>query len=358
MTVDLMSSGYNFGAKMEETTVQEAATAGLQSVENLIRILSHSSQQFHNQNPTNHSSFSSTSMDSGNTDYRAVTDMAVNKFKKFISLLDRTRTGHARFRRGPIVHHQQHQQRPETQTHESEPLIQLNGHQNHHHHHQTVEKEMMSNGSRIYCPTPVQRLPPPVLNNKHHHQLVKNGSIEKKEPITTINFAPVALTTVSPATSFMSSLTGDTDGSGFQITNISQVSSGSRPPLSSSSFKRKCSSMDDSAAKCSGSSGRCYCPKKRKSRMKNVVRVPAISMKMSDIPPDDFSWRKYGQKPIKGSPHPRGYYKCSSVRGCPARKHVERAVDDPAMLVVTYEGEHNHSRSINDTPASLVLESS
>ncbi|XP_047160903.1 probable WRKY transcription factor 7 [Vigna umbellata] len=39
----------------------------------------------------------------------------------------------------------------------------------------------------------------------------------------------------------------------------------------------------------------------------------------------------------------RGYYKCSTVKGCPARKHVERAQDDPKMLIVTYEGEHRHA---------------
>ncbi|KAL6596989.1 hypothetical protein ACP70R_047123 [Stipagrostis hirtigluma subsp. patula] len=71
--------------------------------------------------------------------------------------------------------------------------------------------------------------------------------------------------------------------------------------------------------------------------------VPAISDKIDDIPPDEYSWKKYGQKPIKGSPYPRGYYKCCTVRGCPARKLVERATDDPAMLVVTFEGEHHHT---------------
>uniref|UniRef100_A0A5B6YRM7 WRKY domain-containing protein n=1 Tax=Davidia involucrata TaxID=16924 RepID=A0A5B6YRM7_DAVIN len=349
MAVELMMGYTNdgFRAKMEENAVvQEAATAGLQSVENLIRLLSHQQQQHQFQD----SSSNPKSTMNAEMDYRVVADVAVNKFKKFISLLDRTRTGHARFRRGPVpppTPFQQQQQK----TLESEPLLQAAN------HHQTVEVKQGSI-SRVYCPPSIQRLPPLPQN---HHQLVKNGSIEGKETATTINFA--ASSPMSAANSFMSSLTGDTDSlqpsmsSGFQITNLLQVSSAGRPPLSSSSsLKRKCSSMDDSAAKCGGSSGRCHCSKKRKSRVKRVVRVPAISMKMADMPPDDFSWRKYGQKPIKGSPHPRGYYKCSSVRGCPARKHVERAMDDPTMLIVTYEGEHNHSHSITTEP--LVLESS
>nr|URH10338.1 WRKY11 [Phoebe bournei] len=96
--------------------------------------------------------------------------------------------------------------------------------------------------------------------------------------------------------------------------------------------------------KCAASTGGCHCSKRRKLRIKRTIRVPAVSSKLADIPSDEFSWRKYGQKPIKGSPYPRSYYKCSSMRGCPARKHVERCFGDPTMLIVTYEGDHNHSK--------------
>ncbi|KAK7389895.1 hypothetical protein VNO78_25192 [Psophocarpus tetragonolobus] len=77
--------------------------------------------------------------------------------------------------------------------------------------------------------------------------------------------------------------------------------------------------------------------KRRKNQIKKVCEVATENLS-SDI----WAWRKYGQKPIKGSPYPRGYYRCSSSKGCLARKQVERNRSDPTMFIVTYTGEHNH----------------
>uniref|UniRef100_A0A7N0T0Y1 WRKY domain-containing protein n=1 Tax=Kalanchoe fedtschenkoi TaxID=63787 RepID=A0A7N0T0Y1_KALFE len=87
--------------------------------------------------------------------------------------------------------------------------------------------------------------------------------------------------------------------------------------------------------------------KRRKNLTKKVVCVPAPAPANSRssgevVPSDLWAWRKYGQKPIKGSPYPRGYYRCSSSKGCWARKQVERSRTDPNMLVITYTSEHNH----------------
>ncbi|CAL9097139.1 unnamed protein product [Musa acuminata var. zebrina] len=99
--------------------------------------------------------------------------------------------------------------------------------------------------------------------------------------------------------------------------------------------------------------------KRRKNQQKKMVcQVPADGASS-----DMWAWRKYGQKPIKGSPYPRqgynppnllllfrfnlcfqlpSYYRCSSSKGCQARKQVERNREDPGILVITYTAEHNH----------------
>ncbi|CAI9773320.1 unnamed protein product [Fraxinus pennsylvanica] len=120
--------------------------------------------------------------------------------------------------------------------------------------------------------------------------------------------------------------------------------------------------------------------KRRKSQAKKVVCIPAPAPANSRpggggevVPSDLWAWRKYGQKPIKGSPYPRGYYRCSSSKGCSARKQVERSRTDPNMLVITYTSEHNHpwptqrnalagstrsQPSKNNSPASKTLPNS
>lgn len=67
-------------------------------------------------------------------------------------------------------------------------------------------------------------------------------------------------------------------------------------------------------------------------------------VKEEDLFSDVWAWRKYGQKPIKGSPYPRSYYRCSSSKGCSARKQVERSCSNPELFIITYTAEHNHVR--------------
>ncbi|GFZ19815.1 WRKY DNA-binding protein 7 [Actinidia rufa] len=278
MAIELVSyrnEGY-CGPMTENNPAQEAASAGFQNVEELIRIFSHQAQKAHAESEVD--------------DYKTIANTAVSKFKKFISLMDRTRTGHARFRRGPVI------------SQRSEPLDQ----------NLTVENKP---DSISLPPIPFQI-----------------GSMDQRKESTAAN-------------SSVLSLTGDIDG----LLPSTAASGNGRPPRPSPAAKRKYGSVDDTVV---------GVIKKRKSAVKKVVRVRATGTKMTDIPADDFSWRKYGQKPIKGSPHPRGYYKCSNGKDCPARKHVERASDDPTMLIVTYEDEHNHSCTGTEATPALVLESS
>ncbi|GJX68470.1 hypothetical protein Tco_0304197 [Tanacetum coccineum] len=170
---------------MEEVAVREAGAAGLQSLEHLIGL-----------------SYPTTT---NTIDYTAVADVAIHKFKKFISLLDRSSTGHARFRRGPISQNQ-------------------------------IPIQKKSTLSPVPSPASIPATPPATVVTEKvfapasiQQRVVKSGSFERKDvPTATINFAGAAAA-VSPATSFMSSLSEDEDfnsGAWVSATNYVNANGG------------------------------------------------------------------------------------------------------------------------------------
>ncbi|AET04607.2 putative transcription factor WRKY family [Medicago truncatula] len=86
--------------------------------------------------------------------------------------------------------------------------------------------------------------------------------------------------------------------------------------------------------------------KKMKGRKK--VREPRFCFKTLstdvDVLDDGYKWRKYGQKVVKNTQHPRSYYRCTQ-ENCRVKKRVERLAEDPRMVITTYEGRHVHSPS-------------
>ncbi|KAG6491660.1 hypothetical protein ZIOFF_046596 [Zingiber officinale] len=68
------------------------------------------------------------------------------------------------------------------------------------------------------------------------------------------------------------------------------------------------------------------------------------TMSEVDVLDDGYKWRKYGQKVVKNTQHPRSYYRCTQ-ENCRVKKRIERLAEDPRMVITTYEGRHVHSPS-------------
>ncbi|KAF8721116.1 hypothetical protein HU200_023535 [Digitaria exilis] len=68
----------------------------------------------------------------------------------------------------------------------------------------------------------------------------------------------------------------------------------------------------------------------------------ASDTKITDTLDDGHVWRKYGQKDIQNSTHPRSYYRCThkSDQGCNAKRQVQSSDTDQSKYVVTYYGKH------------------
>lgn len=80
---------------------------------------------------------------------------------------------------------------------------------------------------------------------------------------------------------------------------------------------------------------------KKKAKKTSQPCVALQTRSETDILEDGYRWRKYGQKAVKRSTYPRSYYRCTQ-NNCTVKKRVERCLDDPSIVVTTYQGIHNH----------------
>jgi hypothetical protein len=82
---------------------------------------------------------------------------------------------------------------------------------------------------------------------------------------------------------------------------------------------------------------------KRKPHKRQKRENDKIIERITNTPlVDEYKWRKYGKKALKGSQHPRDYFKCS-VTGCTAKKQLEKIIENGELKFrYVYVGEHSH----------------
>ncbi|ONK56306.1 uncharacterized protein A4U43_C10F6480 [Asparagus officinalis] len=94
-------------------------------------------------------------------------------------------------------------------------------------------------------------------------------------------------------------------------------------------------------------------PEKGKTKVRRKMREPRFCFQTRsdvDVLDDGYKWRKYGQKIVKNSLHPRSYFRCTH-HNCRVKKRVERLSEDCRMVITTYEGRHTHAPD-DDTNSS------
>ncbi|KAK9070009.1 hypothetical protein SSX86_010407 [Deinandra increscens subsp. villosa] len=89
-------------------------------------------------------------------------------------------------------------------------------------------------------------------------------------------------------------------------------------------------------------------------RSKNTMIHTTVTFNLVN---DGYAWRKYGQKEIINSEHPRQYYRCTHKyeQGCKATKQVQMIDDEPSKYMITYHRHHTCSNS--QTPCHIILDS-
>ncbi|KAI4337429.1 hypothetical protein L6164_015848 [Bauhinia variegata] len=243
----------------EQKAIQEAASEGLKGMEHMIRLLSHQPNQM---------------------DCTDLTDVTVSKFKKLISLLNRT--GHARFRRGPVppspssTPSASNSPPPSSATPSSAFLSQspnLNPSPVQFNSRATVAPVSIVNPVTVrHVPVNTPTSFVPTQSQSLTLDFTKPNILSSNTKSLELEFSKETFS-VSSNSSFMSSaITGDgsvsngKQGSSIFLTPAAPTVSGGKPPLSAPSFKKRCHDhrehSDDLSGKQSGSS-KCHCIKRR-----------------------------------------------------------------------------------------------
>ncbi|RZB57702.1 putative WRKY transcription factor 11 isoform E [Glycine soja] len=216
MAVELMG----FPKLDEQKAIQEAASEGLKGMKHLIRTLSNQPSHL-------------------NTE---LTDVTVSKFKKLISLLNRT--GHARFRRAPVQYSSPHA--PVHNTNASTSSIQL-----------PPPPQNPNIPALAQFPTPapvaVHHTPVTLDFTKPHNALLSSNAKSVELEFSKETFS------VSSNSSFMSSaITGDGSVSNGKIFLAPPATSAGKRPA----FKKRCHEHREHSDDVSGNS-KCHCVKRR-----------------------------------------------------------------------------------------------
>ncbi|XP_020219778.1 probable WRKY transcription factor 43 [Cajanus cajan] len=105
----------------------------------------------------------------------------------------------------------------------------------------------------------------------------------------------------------------------------------------------ECTSSSSSSSSCALMAEKSDKEKGKGGRLKKTTqpRFAFQTRSADDILDDGYRWRKYGQKTVKNSIHPRSYYRCTH-HTCNVKKQVQRLSKDTTIVVTTYEGIHNH----------------
>ncbi|XP_040368805.1 probable WRKY transcription factor 12 isoform X1 [Rosa chinensis] len=190
--------------------------------------------------------------------------------------------------------------------------------ENHHHHNQVLSFLAPSSAQQSQPPPQQQQQQP----SSHHHQ---TAAVNSSITVTT-----TAATNTNMGFSHSHDLVTRPSWN-----NNDQV--GTLDPKGVSDENGTGNGSD-----CSNSWWRSSNSEKSKMKVRRKLREPRFCFQTRsdvDVLDDGYKWRKYGQKVVKNSLHPRSYYRCTHSN-CRVKKRVERLSEDCRMVITTYEVFH------------------